>query len=69
MMVIGGRGQGRRVTRLVLSSSRWLSVAPLLQADWSTSMSEELLRQQSYAIKNQLGHPKSPTRLFLLALS
>jgi len=22
--------------------------------------SEELLRQQSYAIKNQLGHPKPP---------
>ena len=55
MMVIGGRGQGRRASRLVLSSSRWLSVAPLLQAEWSTLMSEELLRQQSYAIKNQLG--------------
>ena len=26
--------------------------------------SEELLRQQSYAIKNQLGHPKPPTRGF-----
>ena len=24
--------------------------------------SEKLLRQQSYAIKNQLGHPKPPTR-------
>ena len=31
--------------------------------DWS----EELLRQQSYAIKNQLGHPKPPTRGILLA--
>ena len=35
-----------------------------VQAEWSTSMSrldptsEELLRQLSYAIKNQLGHPK-----------
>ena len=28
--------------------------------DWS----EELLRQQSYAIKNQLGHQKPPTRGF-----
>ena len=26
--------------------------------------SEELLPQQSYAIKNQLGHPKPPTRSF-----
>ena len=26
--------------------------------------SEELLRQLSYAIKNQLGHPKPPTRGF-----
>ena len=26
--------------------------------------SEELLRQQSYVIKNQLGHPKPPTRGF-----
>ena len=26
--------------------------------------SEELLRQQSYAMKNQLGHPKPPTRGF-----
>ena len=26
--------------------------------------SEELLRQQSYAIKKQLGHPKLPTRGF-----
>ena len=26
--------------------------------------SEELLRQQSYAIKNQLGNPKPPTRGF-----
>ena len=26
--------------------------------------SEELLRQQSYAIKNKLGHPKPPTRGF-----
>ena len=26
--------------------------------------SEELLRQKSYAIKNQLGHPKPPTRSF-----
>ena len=25
---------------------------------------EELLRQQSYAMKNQLGHPKPPTRGF-----
>ena len=32
VMVIGGRGQGRRVTRLVLSSSRWQSVAPMLQS-------------------------------------
>ena len=26
--------------------------------------SEELVRQQSYAIKNQFGHPKPPTRGF-----
>ena len=31
--------------------------------DWS----EVLLRQQSYAIKNQLGHLKPPTRGILLA--
>ena len=31
--------------------------------------SEELIRQQSYAIKNQLGHPKPPTapRWFFMA--
>ena len=29
--------------------------------------SEELLRQQSYAIKNQLGHPKPPPRWFFMA--
>ena len=27
--------------------------------------SGELLRQQAYAIKNQLGHPQAPTRLIL----
>ena len=32
VMVIGGRGQGRRVSRLVLSSSTWQSVAPMLQS-------------------------------------
>ena len=35
-------------------------------AEWSTSMSRTLprncWRQLSYAIKNQLGHPKPPTR-------
>ena len=32
VVVTGGRGQGRRVTRLVLSSSRWRPVAPMLEA-------------------------------------
>ena len=31
--------------------------------------SEELLRQQSYAIKNHIGHPKPPTRVFCLLLA
>ena len=29
--------------------------------------SEKLLRQQSYTIKNQLGHPKTPPRWFFMA--
>ena len=41
-------------------NSNLISVVHLDVEEWS----EELLRQLSYAIKNQLGHPKPPTRGF-----
>ena len=43
-----------------LSTSVSVSVLHLDVEEWS----EELLRQLSYAIKNQLEHPKPPTRVF-----
>lgn len=32
VMMIGGRGQGRRVSKLVLKTGQWVSVAPMKQA-------------------------------------
>ena len=50
------------------SNVRPRSSANLLMTEWSTSMSRSgprnCWRQLSYAIKNQLGHPKPPTRGF-----
>ena len=50
----------QNIYNLVDGGPEWSRVVHLDVEDCS----EKLLRQQSYAIKNQLGHPEPPTRGF-----